>query len=273
MEGGGRNDREKFETPRRAAAAGNGHHHNQQQQQPLRKCPRCDSSNTKFCYYNNYSLAQPRYFCKACRRYWTHGGTLRNVPVGGGCRRGKRPRPISIPSSSRSQIIATPHSSSPPIPSRNYIGMISGESSVRASPSMANSFFSGGGFLHSAAPPRANQGAAVNLDGGNSQYGGSLSFLPGINLTSMMAPPPPNQFQPLNDFFTSQQNLNDNPPRALTSYLNQSFITRDTAASSSAASHGLWIGGAANAADSQPSSSIHPNRWSDHNHFGFPPSQ
>ncbi|XP_042503876.1 dof zinc finger protein DOF3.2-like [Macadamia integrifolia] len=54
------------------------------------KCPRCDSSNTKFCYYNNYSLSQPRYFCKACRRYWTKGGTLRNVPVGGGCRKNKR---------------------------------------------------------------------------------------------------------------------------------------------------------------------------------------
>ncbi|KAG7036859.1 Dof zinc finger protein DOF5.3 [Cucurbita argyrosperma subsp. argyrosperma] len=54
------------------------------------KCPRCDSPNTKFCYYNNYSLSQPRYFCKSCRRYWTQGGTLRNVPVGGGCRKNKR---------------------------------------------------------------------------------------------------------------------------------------------------------------------------------------
>lgn len=58
--------------------------------QPLQSCPRCDSTNTKFCYYNNYSLSQPRYFCKTCRRYWTQGGTLRNVPVGGGCRKGKR---------------------------------------------------------------------------------------------------------------------------------------------------------------------------------------
>ncbi|KAJ8444692.1 hypothetical protein Cgig2_030366 [Carnegiea gigantea] len=30
-------------------------------------CPRCNSTNTKFCYYNNYSLTQPRYFCKTCR--------------------------------------------------------------------------------------------------------------------------------------------------------------------------------------------------------------
>lgn len=54
------------------------------------KCPRCESMNTKFCYYNNYNLAQPRHFCKNCRRYWTKGGSLRNVPVGGGCRKNKR---------------------------------------------------------------------------------------------------------------------------------------------------------------------------------------
>ncbi|KAL4563228.1 hypothetical protein LXL04_027266 [Taraxacum kok-saghyz] len=75
-------------------------HHNQQPPPPppheALKCPRCDSSNTKFCYYNNYSLSQPRHFCKACKRYWTRGGTLRNVPVGGGCRKNKRvKRPIT----------------------------------------------------------------------------------------------------------------------------------------------------------------------------------
>ncbi|KAF2318759.1 hypothetical protein GH714_010503 [Hevea brasiliensis] len=26
------------------------------------KCPRCESTNTKFCYFNNYSLTQPRHF-------------------------------------------------------------------------------------------------------------------------------------------------------------------------------------------------------------------
>jgi hypothetical protein len=55
------------------------------------RCPRCDSSNTKFCYYNNYNLTQPRHFCKTCRRYWTKGGALRNVPIGGGCRKNKTP--------------------------------------------------------------------------------------------------------------------------------------------------------------------------------------
>ncbi|XP_076945704.1 uncharacterized protein LOC143616890 [Bidens hawaiensis] len=61
-----------------------------QDQTQLVHCPRCESPNTKFCYYNNYSLTQPRYFCKACRRYWTKGGTLRNIPVGGVSRRNKK---------------------------------------------------------------------------------------------------------------------------------------------------------------------------------------
>ncbi|XP_019230312.1 PREDICTED: dof zinc finger protein DOF2.5-like isoform X2 [Nicotiana attenuata] len=65
-------------------------------------CPRCNSTNTKFCYYNNYSLTQPRYFCKTCRRYWTEGGTLRNVPVGGGSRKNNK-RSSSSSSSSLSQ--------------------------------------------------------------------------------------------------------------------------------------------------------------------------
>lgn len=59
------------------------------QAEHVQKCPRCNSLNTKFCYYNNYSLTQPRHFCKNCRRYWTKGGALRNVPVGGGCRKNK----------------------------------------------------------------------------------------------------------------------------------------------------------------------------------------
>ena len=27
-------------------------------------CPRCASEETKFCYYNNYNIKQPRYFCR-----------------------------------------------------------------------------------------------------------------------------------------------------------------------------------------------------------------
>ncbi|CAI0407389.1 unnamed protein product [Linum tenue] len=68
---------------------------------PPVNCPRCDSANTKFCYYNNYNKSQPRYFCRACKRHWTKGGTLRNVPVGGG-RKNKRPHK---PSSGSGRVI------------------------------------------------------------------------------------------------------------------------------------------------------------------------
>ncbi|PIN25348.1 hypothetical protein CDL12_01911 [Handroanthus impetiginosus] len=80
-----------------------------QKEQAL-NCPRCNSTNTKFCYYNNYSLSQPRYFCKTCRRYWTEGGSLRNIPVGGGSRKNKRSSSSSL-SSSSSSISTNPSSS------------------------------------------------------------------------------------------------------------------------------------------------------------------
>ncbi|WOL06265.1 dof zinc finger protein DOF4.6 isoform X2 [Canna indica] len=81
-------------------------------EQPV-NCPRCNSGNTKFCYYNNYSLTQPRYFCKTCRRYWTEGGSLRNVPVGGGSRKNKRSSSSSSPSAAAAAILANDqHSSS-----------------------------------------------------------------------------------------------------------------------------------------------------------------
>ncbi|KAK8664668.1 hypothetical protein V6N13_084446 [Hibiscus sabdariffa] len=54
-------------------------------------CPRCKSMDTKFCYFNNYNVNQPRHFCKGCQRYWTAGGVLRNVPVGAGRRKVKPP--------------------------------------------------------------------------------------------------------------------------------------------------------------------------------------
>ncbi|KAL1217403.1 Dof zinc finger protein DOF1.4 [Cardamine amara subsp. amara] len=94
------------------------HQHQQQQQQPQQpqpqlKCPRCDSSNTKFCYYNNYSLSQPRHFCKACKRYWTRGGTLRNVPVGGSYRKNKRMKRPSTSTATAASTASTTTSSSP----------------------------------------------------------------------------------------------------------------------------------------------------------------
>ncbi|XVF08887.1 hypothetical protein REPUB_Repub07fG0042900 [Reevesia pubescens] len=87
--------------------------HQHQNPQAL-KCPRCDSLNTKFCYYNNYNLSQPRHFCKSCRRYWTKGGVLRNVPVGGGCRKAKRSK--TKPSSETTTASAVAADSAAPQP-------------------------------------------------------------------------------------------------------------------------------------------------------------
>ncbi|KAL0350783.1 UNVERIFIED_CONTAM: Dof zinc finger protein DOF3.5 [Sesamum radiatum] len=69
----------------------------QQQQQtstPL-KCPRCASLDTKFRYFNNHSLAQPRHYCRTCKRQWTVGGNLRNIPFGGKTRNGKQTKASS----------------------------------------------------------------------------------------------------------------------------------------------------------------------------------
>ncbi|MCD7465825.1 hypothetical protein HAX54_001996 [Datura stramonium] len=79
-------------------------------------CPRCNSTNTKFCYYNNYSLSQPRYFCKTCRRYWTEGGSLRNVPVGGGSRKNKRSNNNHSSSSNNSSTSSSSSSSKKLLP-------------------------------------------------------------------------------------------------------------------------------------------------------------
>lgn len=81
-------------------------------------CPRCNSTNTKFCYYNNYSLTQPRYFCKTCRRYWTEGGSLRNIPVGGGSRKNKRPSSSSSTISSSNSAPTLPNKI-PDLPHQN----------------------------------------------------------------------------------------------------------------------------------------------------------
>ena len=94
----------------------------QQQTQPSEplKCPRCDSINTKFCYYNNYNKSQPRHFCRACKRHWTKGGTLRNVPVGGGRKnkRVKKSTPATTTTSNGSNMDGelTTHLTIPPLP-------------------------------------------------------------------------------------------------------------------------------------------------------------
>ncbi|KAF8088021.1 hypothetical protein N665_0557s0021 [Sinapis alba] len=122
------------------------------------KCPRCESTHTKFCYYNNYSLSQPRYFCKTCRRYWTKGGTLRNIPVGGGCRKNKKPSSSNTSSSKKpsSDLMALAHSH------QNY-----------QNASLGFSHFGGNGMMGSyTAPDYSNVGFL------ESKYGGLLSQSP-----------------------------------------------------------------------------------------------
>ncbi|CAH8345381.1 unnamed protein product [Eruca vesicaria subsp. sativa] len=77
--------------------------HQVKEKPPPRVCPRCSSDNTKFCFYNNYSVSQPRYNCKNCRRFWTHGGALRDIPIGGRARKIKR---TSIDQASVSQVVS-----------------------------------------------------------------------------------------------------------------------------------------------------------------------
>jgi len=71
-------------------------------------CPRCHSLETKFCYFNNYNVNQPRHFCKNCRRYWTAGGTMRNIPVGAGRRKSKHFTTFQLHNASKSLDLQEP---------------------------------------------------------------------------------------------------------------------------------------------------------------------
>ncbi|KAL5215533.1 hypothetical protein ABZP36_006934 [Zizania latifolia] len=101
------------------AGAGSTERRARPQKEKALNCPRCNSTNTKFCYYNNYSLQQPRYFCKTCRRYWTGGGSLRNVPVGGGSRKNKRSSLSSSASTTNSVATSSSIASTAGAASRN----------------------------------------------------------------------------------------------------------------------------------------------------------
>ncbi|GAB2293405.1 hypothetical protein Dimus_027605 [Dionaea muscipula] len=145
------------------------------------KCPRCESTNTKFCYYNNYNLSQPRHYCKSCRRYWTKGGALRNVPVGGGTRRSttkrssdskrQNPKPASNPSTqspnSNPEPDSTPGSNSNPTAAADDHEVQQGDN--RMSMEMPGSFWS----LF-----------ASNLQFGNLMAGSGVKFGGNMNMGS-----------------------------------------------------------------------------------------
>ncbi|KMZ66779.1 hypothetical protein ZOSMA_289G00200 [Zostera marina] len=71
----------EMEAGREGGTSNNNDQASQSNIKPI-QCPRCDSLDTKFAYFNNYKTNQPRHLCKKCQRYWTEGGSQRSVPVG-----------------------------------------------------------------------------------------------------------------------------------------------------------------------------------------------
>ena len=115
--------------------------------------------------YNNYSLSQPRHFCKACKRYWTRGGTLRNVPVGGGCRKNKRVKRPTNHGDSSSSAANSPSSSNSNPPSQPHIDNIIASSSTTNHINNINPFFYGGDVMSSVPFPRFNLHSQLNALG------------------------------------------------------------------------------------------------------------
>ncbi|XP_022724324.1 dof zinc finger protein DOF2.2-like isoform X2 [Durio zibethinus] len=256
----------------------------QQQPHPTQKCPRCESLNTKFCYYNNYSLSQPRYFCKTCRRYWTQGGTLRNVPVGGGCRKGKRTKASSSGENSSFQ---------PQIPQQQA------QQQNLTSPQMG-SYYPGGGFLSSLAaiqsmnqPQPFNQplNQALSIGGGDLGGSSNLGLLQGYVVPSFGS----QQHQPIQQthffqMFNREKTVNMYPStqegliqssrsaagNSSQQSWHQSFINNSNPTVSEAT---LWsinnnsstsTAGNTNTSNTTGSSSLNPNQWPDRPGYGAP---
>lgn len=219
---------------------------------PHQKCPRCDSNNTKFCYFNNYSITQPRYFCKSCRRYWTHGGALRNVPVGGGCRKNKRVKTSSSQPSSSSE--ATQAAPSPP-PLSSPPVLVPGQ----------GSFYPGGTLLSSLTAFQSINQPPVAASGSAGRFGTNLSLLQGVNISTIRPQVPTQQFN--TEYLPVQ--------RGLMSSWSHGVMNRAGASTSAGAGGNFW-GGAVVDDGNRQLSSYNPNWPSDdvaNNHPGFGPSQ
>ncbi|GAV74154.1 zf-Dof domain-containing protein [Cephalotus follicularis] len=275
----------------------------QQQQNQPQKCPRCESLNTKFCYYNNYSLSQPRYFCKTCRRYWTQGGTLRNVPVGGGCRKGKRTKTTSSsgensrshPQQQQSQQVTVTQTIMIPSPAL----MSNKESGNLATPSgisTMGSYYPSGGFLSSLVAVQSlnhpqsfnqhlNQPLSVGGGGGGDMCGSSnFGILQGFNVPSLGAQQHQAQFYPMrgrdkgmNLMYQSQESLiNQSSGAANSSNWHQSLI--NNAINPTVSDVALWsINSRATTTtttgnkNTACSSALNPNQWPDLQGYGSPP--
>ncbi|CAI9787934.1 unnamed protein product [Fraxinus pennsylvanica] len=219
------------------------HHQVNHQAPQQQKCPLCDSTNTKFWYYNNYSLSQPRYFCKSCTRYWTHGGTLRNVPVGGGCWKNNRRKASS--SSSDSETGRTQPLQPPLIPSQN-----SGISTVSMISPMNSICFGGENLSHS----RGVNQVAENLSG-TTQFDDGFGGGGALNIPCQKArQAQPQEFQAPNCFLPVQEHLVQ--PRPFGSRP-ETFINTTTA--SSYTTSNVWN----NSTGSATGPSNYPNQWHD----------
>ncbi|XP_055804683.1 dof zinc finger protein DOF1.1-like [Solanum dulcamara] len=268
-------------------------------QPPPQKCPRCDSNNTKFCYYNNYSLTQPRYFCKTCRRYWTQGGTLRNVPVGGGCRKGKRTMKaggsggVNISggssssageNSSRSnhhQVLQPPQIAN--LSAAAAAAFFSGNNSRSQPPSLPSmsSLYGGGvggGFLSSLAAMQSmsqlSQGVNIQSQLGvisasnnnNNQFGNfniPTSTPPKVQINQQMENTgfyqKPNMES---SFYPSDQTLQFQPTRPLSSWT-QRFINNNNNNIWPNSSASNSSSGGANDSTTAAGASLSPNQWPD----------
>ncbi|KAJ8549547.1 hypothetical protein K7X08_033254 [Anisodus acutangulus] len=263
-------------------------------QPPPQKCLRCDSNNTKFCYYNNYSLTQPRYFCKTCRRYWTQGGTLRNVPVGGGCRKGKRTMKgggsggsysstgeISSRSNHQQQQQITTLSAAAAFFSGN-----SSRTQPPPLPSMSSLYSGGGGggFLSSLAAMQSMSQLSQGVNnqsqlGVNNQFGNfhiPSSTPPKVQSQQMEQPSQGGFYQMVNreksmesSFYPPDQTLQFQPTRPLGSWT-QRFINNNNIVWPNSSASSSSSGGAINSATAA-GASLSLNQWPDLPGFGPSP--
>ncbi|XP_058196753.1 dof zinc finger protein DOF3.2-like [Rhododendron vialii] len=143
----------------------------QQPPEPV-ACPRCASTNTKFCYYNNYNKSQPRHFCKACKRHWTKGGTLRNVPVGGG-RKNKRQKTSNATATTSTAATAT--TNPPTTHTGNKSQQLTQSFSSRVADHHQDKMSE---ILYQALIPSGHFNAKSFSGGNNGDFLGSISSLP-----------------------------------------------------------------------------------------------
>ncbi|KAM7254862.1 hypothetical protein ACFE04_020103 [Oxalis oulophora] len=229
----------------RGGVVGGGDRLHQNQVAPPQKCPRCESMNTKFCYYNNYSLAQPRYYCKGCRRYWTHGGTLRNIPVGGGFRKGKRPR---ISSSSTSSSSGGGSSIGPLVPHQPLTSMTTQHPNMTIFPpptpapttSRISPYYQGNanqGFFSSLAPLQNLNNSSFNqhLDQTSLLGGGSSLNLGGMPLTEFNIVPSrgfaASEFHNYTESLNNDNQISTRPAASDNWFINNSSTTANLAIS------------------------------------------